>query len=237
MKILFRRFPAPCIFVLVCVCMGLLAVPVSGYGYSENYMGYLGDTIDLHGVSYNSGEVYLFFTGPGLPANGVTLTDITQRADQGHFTIVEVGSDQTWAMKWDTYRLKNEINPGSYTVYVVNAPVDASNLAGSSYQTLRVDLKDSNLAPQSAVAGPNYTLHPGRLTDDNTPAPTPSATTPAPTTLVTTAATTPVPPASTSPPPPAAAAGTTTRSTPVPLPVAVPGLAILAGFLAISGKR
>ena len=67
-------------------------------------------------------------TGPGLPENGVTLTDVTQRADQGQFTVVDVGSNQQWTMTWDTARLQSQIDPGTYTVYVVNAPVDKSQL-------------------------------------------------------------------------------------------------------------
>ena len=44
----------------------------------------LGDTLNLHGLSYTGNSVYLFMTGPGLPENGVTLTDVSQLADQGN---------------------------------------------------------------------------------------------------------------------------------------------------------
>lgn len=147
------------------------------------YEGYLGETIALSGVSYNSDQVYLFMTGPGLPDNGVTLTDTSMRADQGHFTMIDVDSSQQWEFKWDTSRIENYnnngngIDPGTYTVYVVNAPVDKSDLDGHSYQTLSVYLKDSNLSNDRVSVGPNYTLHPGRLTDD-TVAPTTVITTP-----------------------------------------------------------
>jgi hypothetical protein len=139
---------------------------VAGYGYSDNFEGYLGDTIALNGVSYNSNQVYLFLTGPGLPENGVTLTDTSKRADQGQFTIVDVDSDQTWSMKWNTARIEDNIDPGTYTVYVVNAPVDKADLAGHSYQTLSVYLKDAGSSGHQVSIGTSYTLHPGRLTDD-----------------------------------------------------------------------
>jgi hypothetical protein len=177
--------------LLICLGAVVLVAAVSGYGYSTDYEGYLGETIALHGVSYNSDQVYLFMTGPGLPENGVTLTDTSMRADQGHFTMIDVDSSQEWAFTWDTSRIENYnnngngIDPGTYTVYVVNAPVDKSGLAGNSYQTLSVYLKDSSLSKDRVSVGPNYTLHPGRLTDDTVAATT--VTTAPPTSLPTTA--------------------------------------------------
>ena len=147
--------------LIVCLCAGLLVAGVSGYGYSKDYVGYLGETIDLTGVSYNGDQIYLFMTGPGLPENGVTLTDITKRADQGDFTMVGVDSSQQWAYRWDTSRIEdyhdtgNGIDPGRYTVYAVNAPVDVDNLDGNSYQTLSVSLKASNSADNRVSVGPN----------------------------------------------------------------------------------
>jgi hypothetical protein len=155
------------IFFLALMCACLVVAPVAAYGYSTNFEGFLGDTIALSGVSYNSNEVYLFMTGPGLPDDGVTLTDTSKLAAQGQFNMIDVGSDQTWSMKWDTSRIENDIDPGTYTVYVVNAPVDKSNLAGHSYQTLSVYLKDTGPKHQGSVSvGASYTLHPGGLTDD-----------------------------------------------------------------------
>jgi len=186
------------VFFLVSLCACLVVAPVGAYGYSTDFEGYLGDTIDLSGVSYNSNEVYLFMTGPGLPANGVTLTDTSKRADQGNFNMIDVDSSQQWSMKWNTARIQNNIDPGTYTVYVVNAPVDASNLAGHSYQTLSVYLKDNGPKHQGSVSvGASYTLHPGGLTDD----------TGVPTTAFTT-----VPPTS---PPPASIPETTASTLPI----------------------
>ena len=152
------------LLVAACLCAGALVISVSGYGYSEDYIGYLGETIALHGVAYNSDEIYLFMTGPGLPENGVTLTDTSQRADQGQFTTIDVDSNQQWAFKWDTSNIKNQIDPGTYTVYAVNAPVDKSDLAGHSYQSMRVDLKDGALSPDRVSSGTKYTVN---LADDD----------------------------------------------------------------------
>jgi hypothetical protein len=192
--------------LIFCLCAGVLVIGVSGYGYSTDYEGYLGETIALHGVSYNSDEVYLFMTGPGLPENGVTLTDTSMRADQGHFTVIGVDSSQEWAFRWDTSRIENYnnngngIEPGTYTVYVVNAPVDKSGLAGHSYQTLSVYLQDSSLSKDRVSVGTSYTLHPGRMTDDTVAAttvttalPTSPPATVVPDTTVTTAVPTSTP--------------------------------------------
>ena len=81
----FRNPSTVCVLVLVSITTiliisGGLAVVSAA---DENYVGYLGDAILLQGESYSGTQVYMFMTGPGLPENGVTLTDTTQRADQG----------------------------------------------------------------------------------------------------------------------------------------------------------
>lgn len=209
------------ITLLALLCVGVLAIPVSAYGYSTDYEGYLGETIALHGVAYNSDQIYLFMTGPGLPENGVTLTDTSQRADQGQFTTVGVDSSQQWSFKWDTLKLEDQIDPGTYTVYAVNAPVDKSDLAGHSYQTLSVDLKDGKLSKDRVSIGTKYAVN---LADDDPITSTTIMTTvttspPAPTTAVMTVPTTvptPLP--------------TTTKKSPVLPGAAVAGCVIAAGL-------
>jgi hypothetical protein len=127
--------------------------------------------IDLQGYSYHGTQVFLFMTGPGLPADGVTLTDVSQRADQGQFTIIDLDSSQHWSFKWDTSRIWNDIDPGTYLVYVSTEPVDYSHLGGSdTYKTLSVYLKDPgtrtgtggstsySLNPEKHVSTPEVTL-------------------------------------------------------------------------------
>jgi hypothetical protein len=210
---------------IVCLCAGVLVAAVSGYGYSTDYEGYLGETIALHGESYNSDQIYLFMTGPGLPENGVTLTDTSQRADQGKFTMVDVDSNQQWSFKWDTSRIDNEIDPGTFTVYAVNAPVDKSDLTGHSYQTLSVYLKDGSLSKNRVSIGTKYTMN---LAYDDTPMTTPITTVPPtlpPTTIVPdTTVTTPEP-----------------TSTPTPKSVVLPFAAltglIVAGCIFLLSRR
>lgn len=171
------------LLLLTVLCAVSLMPIASAYGYSEDYEGYLGETIALHGVSYSGDTIYLFMTGPGLPANGVPLTDPTKRADQGYNTMVGLASDQTWSFKWDTSKLENQIDPGTYLVYAVNAQADASSLAGHSYQTLSVDLKDGALSKDRVSTGAKYTLN---LLDDDLTVVTTAITVPPTTPPVTT---------------------------------------------------
>jgi hypothetical protein len=144
--------------IALCSVLGFVSSPVAAADL--NIEADLGDTINLHGVSYVGDRVYLFMTGPGLPENGVMLTDVSQRADEGHFTLVDL-NNQEWSMKWNTARIQNEIDPGTYTVYVSNEPVDKAHLGGSNtYKTLAVFLKESTTERVSISSGTSYTLNP-----------------------------------------------------------------------------
>ncbi len=176
--------------VFLCLFSCLL-IPAT-YGAAVDIEATLGDTITLHGFSYIGDKVYLFLTGPGLPENGVTLTNTALRADQGQFTIVGLDDNQEWTYIWKTSRIDSEIDPGTYTVYVTNEPVDLSNLGGTrSYKTLSVFLKESDEPKVSIGAEHVYTLNPEK--DETTPRPTMSmnitSTTPTPAPIPTTAAT------------------------------------------------
>ena len=205
------------------LCCFLFGTIISGVDAADaTYEGYLGDTIDLQGVSYTGTSVYLFMTGPGLPENGVTLTDVTERADQGHFTIVDLDSDQHWSMKWNTARIENEIDPGTYTVYVVTEPLDKSQLAGDNYQTLSVYLRDGG--PDTGTAISSYTMNPERHISTIKPTPQPSAT------EVTVAATTSTAPLPTSQVPEEAHPPSTTRAGTLPV-TAILSIAVLYGII------
>lgn len=209
--------------IIVVLCCFLSGAIITGVEAADaTYEGYLGDTIDLHGVSYSGTSVYLFMTGPNLPANGVTLTDVTQRADQGYFTIVDLDSSQHWSMKWNTARIENEIDPGTYTVYVVTEPLDKSQLAGNNYQTLSVYLKDSG--PDTGTALVSYTMNPERHISTMTATPQPSAT------VVMVNATTSPAPLPTSQAPGAALPPSTTRAGDPPV-TAILSIAVFFGII------
>jgi hypothetical protein len=189
------RITAGVVIFLLCLAPCLL-VSIAAAADIE-MEGYLGETITLHGVSYVGDSVYLFLTGPGLPANGVTLTNTDLRADQDQFTVVGVDENQEWTYVWKTSRISSEIDPGTYIVYVTNEPADLAHLGGSNrYKTLSVFLKDSGASKVSISAGKSYTLNPEEHISTPHPAPsmnitntTPAVTTP---TLTATVAASPI---------------------------------------------
>lgn len=190
---------APGKFCLLACCIICLLMPTV-LAADATIEAEFGDVLNLHGFSNKGDRVYLFMTGPGLPVNGVTLTDVSKRADQGEFTLVDVDTTQQWSMKWYTGRLERIINPGTYTIYVSINPVDKANLGGTStYQTLDVYLKRSTVSRSSSSTPSEYMLYPEQHVWIASPAPTPP-----PTTIV--------------PPPPPAT--TLPVSSPIPLPPA-----------------
>jgi hypothetical protein len=178
------RVVAGIIVVLICFSCGLI-IPAAA-GADIEIEGYLGETFTLHGVSYVGNSVYLFLTGPGLPVNGVTLTDISQRADQGDFTVVNVDDNQEWTYIWKTSRIDSEIDEGTYTVYVTNEPKDLSQLDDeSSYKTYSFFLKDSGVSKVSISAQHVYTRNPEDQVSTSGPALTMNIVSATPTATVT----------------------------------------------------
>jgi len=218
---------------VLAICLASCLLVGGACAADAYYTGYLGDVIDLHGSSNQGTQVYLFLAGPGLPTDGVTLTDISQRADQGQFTVVDLDSSGQWSMQWDTSRLASLINPGTYTVYVTQKPVDYSHLGSSdTYKTLSVYLKDAGTRTGSISS---YALH---LDDSGTtvsPTPTLSAKIPTPTFPVAPPEqpTVPVLPYSAAPP------SAETTPSPASLPPLVPVIAVLvcAGLALYRSRR
>ncbi len=128
-------------------CLMLLPCVSSASGEITAYMG---NTIELQGYSYGSTDVYLFLTGPNLPENGVTLQDITARADTGHFTKVNVDSNDHWVYSWHTNILAGRLDAGTYTVWVVTRPRDRSRLAEADYRTISVTLRKPSVTLDTA---------------------------------------------------------------------------------------
>jgi hypothetical protein len=123
---------------LLCAIGILILIP--GVSASGGISAYIGDTISLEGYSSGSTDVYLFLTGPNLPVNGVSLQDITARADTGHFTIVHVNGNDLWTYSWSTKTLAGHLDAGTYTVWVVTRPQDRSRLANADYSTISITL-------------------------------------------------------------------------------------------------
>ena len=117
----------------------LILLPVSASAATGAQVA-LGDVVPLSGYSSGSPWVYLFLTGPNLPANGVMLNDITRQADQGYFTKVQLDENDHWSYKWSTTNVGGRLDEGTYTIWVVNGPNDLSHISQADYSTISVTL-------------------------------------------------------------------------------------------------
>ncbi|MCX6684906.1 MAG: PEGA domain-containing protein, partial [Methanoregula sp.] len=106
---------------------------------------YMGDVVKLSGYSYTGDTVWLFLTGPNLPANGVALDNINRLADQGGATRVDVDADGHWTYDWNTGAAGGRLDAGSYTVWVADGPADHSHLSTVDYHTISVGLSAPSL--------------------------------------------------------------------------------------------
>ncbi|WP_292364003.1 hypothetical protein [Methanoculleus sp. UBA208] len=135
---------------------------------------YPGSEVTLGGTSTGSDTVYLFVTGPNLPVNGGRLEDPQTpvlSGDPESFTTATVGADDRWTYRWRTGEAG--LDPGTYTVYAVEAPVDRSDLSGHAYTAIPVTLG----RPPGTPATPTAAVTTAAPTEPETPA-TPTATPP-----------------------------------------------------------
>ncbi|PKL63983.1 MAG: hypothetical protein CVV32_11165 [Methanomicrobiales archaeon HGW-Methanomicrobiales-3] len=87
----------------------------------------VGDVIVLNGTvtGIRTIAVYLYVTSPELDPRGVALENLNIAAGHGLFTTAPVKmSDGTWSYEWDTSIIAGNLNPGTYSVYVVASPLD-----------------------------------------------------------------------------------------------------------------
>lgn len=217
---------------VITICLFCFTIP-PGIAADIDMEGYLGETITLRGYSYVGDSVYLFLTGPGLPENGVTLTNTDLRADRGQFTVVPLDDNQEWIYIWKTSRISDEIDPGTYMVYVTNRPLDKEHLGGTgSFRTIRIFLRDSGVSKVSIEAGKAYTLNPEEY--NPTPYTGPSLNITSNITSNLPVITPPVPSITTSPTPVQTTATTRSGFSPV---VAMAALACCAGLITFLKSR
>jgi PEGA domain len=125
---------------------------LTGTAAAQGIQAYLGDTIPLSGYSPTGPYVYLFLTGPNLPADGVALDNINRLAEDGEFTKVPVeGENDMWSYKWGTNSLGGRLDAGTYTIWVVDNPDDLSHLANDNYATISVTLSSPAISIDNTV--------------------------------------------------------------------------------------
>jgi hypothetical protein len=153
--------PARLTGIILIGCLLLAGGTVAAAGIQV----YMGDIVTLQGYSSGSETVYLYLTGPNLPANGVALDNINARADEGHFTEVDVDSNDHWIYHWGTNSMGGKLDEGAYTIWVVNSPTDRSDLSGAEYSTITVGLD----TPGITVSTPVTPLVPGTMDLSSSP--------------------------------------------------------------------
>ena len=102
----------------------------------------IGDPVPLAGYAPGADVVYLFATGPNLPANGVRLEDISAQVTSGDpssFTRTSVDNGR-WEYTWYTRTKGGTPDAGTYTIFIVTTPVGREDLAGAEYATVLVSL-------------------------------------------------------------------------------------------------
>ncbi|MCU0629446.1 MAG: hypothetical protein MUE45_08250 [Methanoregulaceae archaeon] len=107
----------------------------------------IGDQVPLAGFAPGSDRVYLFLTGPNLPANGIRLDDISSpviSGDSSSFTTASVDNDR-WEYTWYTRTKGGTLDAGTYTIFIVTTPVGRRDLAGAAYATIMVTLGSPGL--------------------------------------------------------------------------------------------
>jgi hypothetical protein len=123
----------------------------------------MGNVVKLSGYSYSGDTVYLFLTGPNLPANGVALDNINRLADNGGGTRVNVDADGHWVYEWNSGSAGGRLDAGTYTVWVADGPADRSHLTTVEYSTISVSLSVPSLTAGTSSGQTPEPLQPGSM--------------------------------------------------------------------------
>jgi len=99
------------------------------------------EEVILSGVNTDSQSTWLYMTGPGLDAGGISLIDTGKTADG--MMQVPVSDDGNWSYVWDTGVLEGALENGTYTLYAVSGPRTADELNGVASATVPLELLNS----------------------------------------------------------------------------------------------
>jgi len=113
----------------------------------------IGDTIPLNGTALVTDTVFMFMTGPGVPANGARMDNSNAAVvtgDPSTFTQVPV-NDDTWTYTWNTGRVSGGLAEGLYTIYVATQPAAANDLSGVQYSDIQIQLSKAVTTGSLAV--------------------------------------------------------------------------------------
>ena len=137
-----------------------MGVTISADGDKSYYQG---EKVVLRGQSPDADTVYLFMTGPNLPATGGKLTTPYKAVVSGNpdsFTLVKTKADKSWEYVYYTHNLN--VDAGSYTVYAVSQPKAKDQLNGISSANVGIILKKpfitGEISPPSVSQGQSFTV-------------------------------------------------------------------------------
>jgi multisubunit Na+/H+ antiporter MnhF subunit len=149
-----------CLLVLIAALLGMAVPAAAVAGLSINAspgVAHIGDTVLLNGsvTGINTIAVYLFLTGPDLDTRGVALDNLNIPTGRGMFTTAPVQlSDGTWTYVWDTSIILGSLEPGTYTIYVVDSPVDRLRFAKTRYATAEIRFLPSEKPTEKTPLNP-----------------------------------------------------------------------------------
>ena len=118
---------------------------------------YQGEKVVLRGQSPDADTVYLFLTGPNLPATGGKLTSPFMAVVSGNpdsFTLVKTKPDKTWEYSFYTANLR--LDAGTYSIYAINRPKTTDQLgpdAASVGMALKKSFITANISSPDVVKG------------------------------------------------------------------------------------
>jgi hypothetical protein len=123
----------------------LVSPAFAGTGVTISAVGgqsyYLGEKIVLKGSGPDAGTVYLYMTGPNLPAPGVSLTapkTAVIGSNPDTFTAVKTKPDKTWEYSFNTANLK--LDAGAYDIVATSQP-EAKDQPGPDAASIRIIIK------------------------------------------------------------------------------------------------
>jgi hypothetical protein len=105
-----------------------------------------GDEVTFSGSNAAEGEVFLYVSDAADPTRRFNLSASSGQPVSGRkttFSKATVRADGTWAMTWDTSKIKESLSPGNYLIHVVTKPGLAGELGESEHAVIPVEIREA----------------------------------------------------------------------------------------------
>jgi hypothetical protein len=134
-----------CLITLV-AALSFLVLPVAGAvtitANATPRVAHIGDVVTISGTVNGTPTiaVFLFVMGKSLDPRGVSLDNLNIPAGRGMFTTAPVFlNNGSFTYTWDTSVILGTLNPGKYTVYVLDSPVNRQRFTQEEYATAEIE--------------------------------------------------------------------------------------------------